>query len=262
MEDIGIGGKRMNKIGWCSITFNPVWGCLNKCEYCYARKIAKRFGKVIINEVDPYNCFSNNHGVQTLINNLKEMTNNFTPTFLDSQYYKRFPKKPQRIFVGSMSEIYYWKKEWMEKVIDKVKQYPQHTFQFLTKFPEVYSKWVFPENCWLGTTITGDEKFYKIIRRTPDNINFLSIEPMLNFIKLNRYYIGIYDWVIIGDETGNRKGKVIPKLEWITDIVKYCRNNKIPVYLKDSIIKLYPNIVFEYPNYHKFPDFYDKKEVR
>jgi len=38
----------MNKIGWCDLTFNPVWGCLNHCEYCYARKIAKRFaGKIV-----------------------------------------------------------------------------------------------------------------------------------------------------------------------------------------------------------------------
>jgi len=30
----------MNKIGWCDMTWNPVWGCRNNCEYCYARKIA------------------------------------------------------------------------------------------------------------------------------------------------------------------------------------------------------------------------------
>ena len=34
-----------NKIGWCDRTFNPVGGCLNHCEYCYARGIAKRFWK-------------------------------------------------------------------------------------------------------------------------------------------------------------------------------------------------------------------------
>ena len=32
-----------NKIGWCDMTWNPVWGCRNKCEYCYARIFAKRF---------------------------------------------------------------------------------------------------------------------------------------------------------------------------------------------------------------------------
>ena len=35
-----------NKIEWCNLTFNPVWGCNNRSEckkYCYARIFAKRF---------------------------------------------------------------------------------------------------------------------------------------------------------------------------------------------------------------------------
>ena len=32
------------KIEWCDSTWNPVTGCLHECEYCYARKIAHRFG--------------------------------------------------------------------------------------------------------------------------------------------------------------------------------------------------------------------------
>ena len=33
------------KIEWCDSTWNPVTGCLHGCEYCYARKIANRFGR-------------------------------------------------------------------------------------------------------------------------------------------------------------------------------------------------------------------------
>lgn len=32
------------KIDWADATWNPVTGCLHGCEYCYARRIAKRFG--------------------------------------------------------------------------------------------------------------------------------------------------------------------------------------------------------------------------
>ena len=32
------------KIEWADSTWNPVTGCLNGCSYCYARKIAERFG--------------------------------------------------------------------------------------------------------------------------------------------------------------------------------------------------------------------------
>ena len=34
------------KIEWCDMTWNPVTGCLHGCEYCYARRIAERFGKM------------------------------------------------------------------------------------------------------------------------------------------------------------------------------------------------------------------------
>lgn len=38
--------KKMNntKIEWCDSTWNPVTGCYHNCEYCYARRIANRFG--------------------------------------------------------------------------------------------------------------------------------------------------------------------------------------------------------------------------
>ena len=32
------------KIEWCDSTWNPITGCRFGCSYCYAAKIAKRFG--------------------------------------------------------------------------------------------------------------------------------------------------------------------------------------------------------------------------
>lgn len=32
------------KIEWCDSTWNPVTGCKHGCDYCYARRIAGRFG--------------------------------------------------------------------------------------------------------------------------------------------------------------------------------------------------------------------------
>ena len=34
-------------IEWCSHTWNPVTGCRHDCPYCYARRIATRFGPKI-----------------------------------------------------------------------------------------------------------------------------------------------------------------------------------------------------------------------
>ncbi len=41
--------------------------------------------------------------------------------------------------------------------------------------------------------------------------------------------------VIVGAETGNRKGKVIPNKEWIDDIVQLADCFKINVFMKESL---------------------------
>jgi len=182
----------------------------------------------------------------------------FKPTFLNAQFEKKFPKKPQRIFVGSMSEIFYWNEEWIEMVIEKVKQYPQHTFQFLTKFSEVYSRYEFPRNCWLGLTIIKTPEypepdrwnFLEFKRNNFNNLKFVCFEPLLEDIGLS-YYLDLtaINWVIIGAETGNRKGKIIPREEWIENIIYNCKVYHIPIYLKDSLKEIYPVERKEFPNY-------------
>lgn len=249
----------MNKIGWCSMTFNPVWGCRNNCPYCYAREFANRFGEKMAFWEMKYKYRNNikNYYMGDNIDehyDLKYRLQDFKPTFLERQFNKKFPKKPQRIFIGSMSEIYYWNEEWIEMVIEKVKQYPQHTFIFLSKHMEVYAKWRWPENCFLGVTITKEDDFERqrgsYYFYNGKNIIFFSFEPLLEAIKTE--HLKYLDWVIIGAETGNRKGKVIPKREWIEDIVRYCKKNNIPIYLKDSVslgnIKnIYPEEIKEFP---------------
>ena len=243
-----------NKIGWCDMTWNPVWGCRNHCEYCYARIFANRFYKETAKKEYLYiHKYLINSRIEheVLENGLK----NFKLTFLKSHFDKKFPKKPQRIFVGSMSEIYYWDEVWIEKVIEKVKQYPQHTFQFLTKDSYTYHNYrfyYFPKNCWLGVTITKEKDLKNISHRfiySNNNITYLSIEPILEYIKPSLINTLNIDWVIIGAETGNRKGKVIPNLDWVLEIVRYCEHHKIPVYIKDNLIKYYS----ECRGYKQFP---------
>ena len=218
-----------NKIGWCSMTWNPVIGCKNNCEYCYARKINQRF----------------------------KFTEDFNiPEWRGKSFNKKLPKKPQRIFVGSMSEIAHWKKEWVEMVIEKIKQYPQHTFQFLTKHQETYSNYYgWPKNCILGVTVTKADDYWKgkhnwVFFSSKNIRTFFSFEPLLSPIPITELLEhSNIDWVIIGAETGNRKGKVIPNLEWVLEIVRYCEHNKIPVYIKDNLTKYYA----ECRGYKHFP---------
>ncbi|MCK4446993.1 MAG: DUF5131 family protein [Candidatus Marinimicrobia bacterium] len=237
-----------NRIGWCNTTWNPVWGCLNNCEYCYARVIAKRFQKRIW--IIEANYQWKNHPDWAWTGDHLVGLKDFKPTWLEAQYNKKFPQKTQKIFVGSMSEIAHWEDRWLEKVLEKVKLYPQHIFQFLTRYPEVYDKHIFPKNCWLGVTITREKDFERGIPYlfiTSCNITFVSVEPILEYINPGPFSNANIDWVILGAETGNRKGKIIPKREWIENTVNYCKWNNIPIYLKDSLKDIYQGKIKMFP---------------
>jgi len=56
------------------------------------------------------------------------------------------------------------------------------------------------------------------------------------------------NWVIIGAETGRRKNKVIPKREWIEDIVNECRKAGIPIFMKSSLADIWGEpLIQEFP---------------
>ena len=76
---------------------------------------------------------------------------------------------------------------------------------------------------------------------------FLSIEPIHEHILSYNYY-GI-DWIIVGAETGNRKGKPVPTLDWIETIELDTMYMKIPLFYKDSMKVIHKDrkLVREFP---------------
>ena len=198
-------------IDWVDYVWNSVWGCLNKCPYCYARNIAKRFGDQIAEKDAVYHYLHKNKTMDSDVtikkgNEIKD----FKPTWIESNFVKEFPKKPSKIFVNSMSDISYWKPEWVYRVIDKIKLHPDHKFLFLTKTPEVYFNYTWPDNCWLGVTATNEKDFiyaqdYAHLLKNC----FVSIEPLQEFIHLRQIFdvINGFKWVILGAETGKRKNE-------------------------------------------------------
>ena len=212
-------------IDWADWVDNPVWGCRNSCPYCYARQMARRMGKTPDQK-------------------------SFTPAWMPGNYGKVFPDKPLFIFVNSMSDITFWKDTWIELELKKITEYPQHTYFFLTKNPECYGRFLqFPSNCWFGVSITDQtamSRFNKIYyhesffrwddRRGARRKIFFSIEPLLEEIELTVYP----DWLIIGAETGNRKGRVIPRQDWIDNIVDDCDPPSMPVWMKDNLSPYFP----------------------
>jgi len=241
------------KIDWCDYVWNPVWGCLNNCEYCYARKLARRFWKKIYEKeweyLDKQDLLENNS--QLLI--LEEKLKNFKPIFLESNFNKPFPKKPARIFVNSMSECAFWINIWWKAVLEKIYTYPQHIYIFLTKFPSFFPFREIPENIWVGVSIDDTTKWkmwQDLVVKIPygDGKAFISFEPLLNFDEsdLSNLFNPKPDWVIIGSQTNPLK---LPEKEWVAGIIKEARENEIPVFVKENLWKYYPEFKIQ-----EFPD--------
>ena len=212
--------KHLNKtaIEWCDFSWNPVTGCKNNCPYCYARARSHRFKK------------------------------SFEPTFHQDRLGIANTPIGAKVFVCSMGELFgpWVPALWTSAVLDEVRELPDVTFQFLTKFPENLARWnPWPENAWVGATATdvemADAALNKLVYRVDAAVRFLSFEPLLGpmgdslggFLGENH---GI-DWVIIGAETGNRKGK--PPLEdvhkWAAEIIHVADSSGVPLCLKDNL---------------------------
>lgn len=274
---------KKTKIDWADSTWNPVTGCLHGCEYCYARGIANRFGwhanEPDINERVLYE-------IPVFDGKKQPYPFDFAPTF--HQYRLGEPAawtKPRTIFVCSMADLFgkWVPDEWIKEVFEACEAAPQHRYLFLTKNParfghingwnHRYNNEYAKDNMWFGTTITRQHELNRI-RNLPygDAHTFLSIEPILERIDLDRYlptadtrwycsYCGHYadtytnhcdscggvngytgsfrkqpvNWIILGAESGNRKDKVTPRREWIDSIVQICDERNIPVFMKESL---------------------------
>ena len=249
------------KIDWADMTWNPVTGCLNQCPYCYAKKIANRFagggyGKEMGMFIAKYKegAFNPPYDLHDPI--LKKQKNDmyqdapypfgFEPTF--HRYRLSEPsniKKPQTIFVCSMADLFgeWVPDEWIKSVFDACKRAPQHRYLFLTKnasrtagYDDLFNN---HKNWWCGISVTNQTDDYKLAEMTYNANRFMSIEPILEPIGLwNKIRRPFADWVIIGAETGNRKGKIIPEKKWIYDICAICAKENVPIFMKESLREL------------------------
>lgn len=260
------------KIDWADATWNPVTGCLHDCEYCYARRIAERFGAT---ENDRKALYTLDEPLRTSATYayLRELGINegkiqpypfgFAPTFhryrLDEPQHW---KKPKTIFVCSMADLFgaWVPKEWIMEVFAACKKAMQHKYLFLTKNPARYlelgKRDMLPDydNFWFGTTVEKptqeffyETPFFTNKRRSHSYGIFLSIEPIMSDFPVRKSFVqtveddvpgdrqNAVDWFIVGAETGNRKNKVIPKREWIDHIVETGQNCGIPVFMKESV---------------------------
>ncbi|VAX35068.1 Phage protein [hydrothermal vent metagenome] len=145
-------------------------------------------------------------------------------------------KKPQTIFVNSMSDLFHRKvtKTFIKKVFDVMNRAPMHTFQILTKradrLAELSDELTWGKNIWMGVSVENEKYKNRIdcLRYTEASVKFISFEPLIGPVgKVNLKNI---DWAIVGGESGPGARYMDP--EWATDLRDQCLKQKVPFFFK------------------------------
>ncbi len=133
--------------------------------------------------------------------------------------------------------------EWIYKILRIVRTCQrQHIFLFLTKNPKRYLEFKFPDNCWLGTTITNN---HTLAYKSKNESCFISCEPLLEDIKGE--WLKYQKWIIIG--ALNCNGKVVSpdkggtQREWVRNLILTAQQFNVPLFIKDSLLEMVKNMV-------------------
>jgi protein gp37 len=198
-------------IEWTDATWNPVTGCSKVspgCAHCYAETLSLRYGWSQL----PWT--PENAGENVLLH----------PERLDQPLRWR---RPRMVFVNSMSDLFHERipNDYRREVWSVMDRARQHTFQVLTKRPELMRAWVLANadvtdpvlpNVWLGTSIENNRWVHRAddLRDTPAAIRFISAEPLLG--PLDKLDLAGIDWLIVGGESGPKSRPSDPA--WVRDL--------------------------------------------
>lgn len=207
-----------SSIEWTESTWNPLTGCTKispGCKHCYAERMALRL-----------QAMRQPHYAQGF-----KLTLHKDALELPLKW-----KKPQTIFVNSMSDLFHKDVpiEFIRSMFNVMRRAFWHRFQILTKradrLAQLSPQLDWPANVWMGVSVENQDYVYRVnhLRATGARIKFLSLEPLLG--PLDDLNLTGIDWVIVGGESG--PGARPMKPEWAADIRDQCRAVAIPFFFK------------------------------
>lgn len=206
------------KIEWTESSWNPITGCSPispGCAHCYAARFAKR--------------------LQAMGN--PRYKNAFEVTIHEDLINAPLSwKKPQMIFVNSMSDLFHddVPTEIIKRIFDTMNKAPAHTFQVLTKraerLAELAPELQWSDNIWMGVSIENQDMIFRsdLLRQTDAHIKFISAEPLLS--SLDGLNLEGIDWLIVGGESG--PGCRPMKKEWVLDLKNLCEATDTAFFFK------------------------------
>lgn len=209
-----------SKIEWTDATWNPLSGCTKispGCDNCYAEKIAERF------------------------RGTPAYPNGFDLTYHHDRLNQPMRwKRPRRIFVNSMSDLFHKDVEqiFKLKVFNVMRNCHWHTYQLLTKrsslmrdfINEQYDSRDFPRHIWLGVSVESAQQKSRIkhLQDTNCAVRFLSIEPLLS--PIGELDLTGISWVIVGGESGAGARPMHPA--WVREVRDQCVAAGVPFFFK------------------------------
>jgi len=207
-----------SSIEWTESTWNPLTGCTKispGCKFCYAERMAKRLQGM---------------GQPRYANGFK-LTLHEDVLELPLSW-----KKPQLIFVNSMSDMFHedvpaW---FIQKTFDVMRRASWHQFQVLTKRSDCLLKMSpsidWPDNVWMGVSVERQDYVARVddLRKTRAAVKFVSLEPLLG--PLSKIDLREIDWVIVGGESG--PGARPMEEDWVLEIMTQCRKARAPFFFK------------------------------
>jgi protein gp37 len=205
-------------IEWTEATWNPVTGCDKVspgCAHCYAERMARRLQAM---------------GQRNYLDGFAVRTH---------EHMLGHPlrwKKPLRIFVNSMSDLFHADipVEFIERVFEVMNKANWHQYQVLTKrserLRELSDRMAWQPQIWMGVSVENQRHAFRIddLRRTGAAVKFLSLEPLLG--PLPNLNLENIDWVIVGGESG--PGARPMKPEWVADIQEQCARAGVKFFFK------------------------------
>jgi len=195
-----------SRIEWTEEVWNPMRGCSRVspgCEHCYAEITANRFS----GPGQPYD------GLVRIVNDHPQWTGRIELGDKEQVERPLHWKRPRRVFVNSMSDLFHPAvPEWfIDKVLEVIAACPQHTFQVLTKRPELLQQKLYGyadnaparelgggdylPNLWLGVSVENQEYAN---RRIPDllkawpGVKWVSYEPALGPVDFSRWMVPLH----------------------------------------------------------------------
>jgi protein gp37 len=205
-------------IEWTNSTWNPMTGCTKispGCVNCYAERMALRLQAM---------------GQANYANGFKITTH---------EHALALPlrwRKPQAIFVNSMSDIFHKAAPFafIQRVFAVIEKASWHCFQALTKrsdrLVELAPSLPWPKNLWMGVTVENSDFLHRIddLRKVSAVVRFLSFEPLLG--PISEIDLSGIDWVIVGGESG--PGARPLKHQWVRSIRDQCIEKHVPFFFK------------------------------